>query len=103
MNDSFTSTSSPHPVPPPIRPSLLAGTRKQSTPAPLSPPPVAPAQPVRAARGGRPAHPSRRGAPRGGGKGGPRGRRGPHGRSNGVHFGPPKSRDLPNVKQPPRN
>jgi ribonuclease J len=33
-----------------------------------------------------------------GGRGGPR-----RGRSSGVHFGPPSSKNVPNIKQPPRN
>lgn len=98
MNPSVSSpTPLAHvPVPPPVRPREI-----KSAPAVV-------AAPVAAAR---PAHrapaPSRdrargrndrgRGPARGRGPGG----RG--GRSSGVHFGPPRSKDMPNIKQPPRN
>lgn len=33
----------------------------------------------------------------------PGGRRGGKGRSSGIHFGPPRSKNVPEIKQPPRN
>ncbi len=49
------------------------------------------------ARGPRSFGGGRRGGP-------PRGdRRRGRGRNNGIHFGPPRSNDIPNIKQPPRN
>ncbi len=67
------------PPPPPIRPTVLKGTRKQLERVPVAPRP----NPKPAAS--RKPRPHRRG------------------QNHAVNFGPPRSRDLPDVKQPPRN
>jgi ribonuclease J len=92
------------PVPPPVRLSPTAGTQTTtllSSPRPLAS--AAPARPARSKPGQRGGRDARGGRPSRGGRGGGRPSHGRGGRSTGLHFGPPKSKDLPNIKQPPRN
>ncbi len=111
MNQTTPPSTSPInrivPPPPPIRPVQLTGTRKNAPSAPMAPAAARTPRPASHIAGGSTPRPGGRpgGRPQGGGrggKGGPRGR-GRRETSSGIHFGPPKSRDLPNVKQPPRN
>ncbi len=89
-NGALSAAHTSRPVPPPIRPNGTAQSNPTVTPAP--------------------AGDSR--APRRGGNRSPQGRgparrsRGVGGRgvrSSGVHFGPPRSQIIQNIKQPPRN
>lgn len=80
------------PVPPPIRPSGATPSNPAVIPVP-----------ARSSRA--PRHTGGRGgssARLAGGRGGPGGR-GRGVRSSGVHFGPPRSQIVQNIKQPPRN
>ena len=113
MTDGSGAVTSSRPTPPPIRKPVA--TAKQARPARAAttqsrPAPTSTARPSgqSAPSAGKPASP-RGGRPSrgrsGGGKGGSRGRRpgGRGGRSSGIHFGPPRSKSIPNAKQPPRN
>ena len=95
------------PKPPPV-PAATAGKRKTtkstSTSKTATAAKKAPAKTGRGRSGNglgsRPSRKASAGAARGRRSNAPRGRgRG----SSGVHFGPPRSKELPNVKQPPRN
>lgn len=94
------------PTPPPVR-KRTTGTQKTSAPAPKasttsrsSSSSKGHAKPHRGTRGERSSRGPARGG-RGGNRRGPR-PRGGRGRSSGVHFGP-TNRDVPIIKQPPRN
>lgn len=80
----------PTPPPVPVRQPQTTSSQPAVTPSPAP-----------QAQATTPVHTKRRSGMRGKrpGNRGPRGRK----RSSGLHFGPPRSKNLPDIKQPPRN
>ncbi len=91
MTKSNSETGGPAvPPPPPVRSAPAKKILKKiKTSQPARPKPAAPANAPKRRSNKRPSGGRRPGPARG--------------RSRGLHFGPPRSKDLPDIKQPPRN